>query len=136
MSERRSRFVFGWVAVLAGVGMAAIVYWRPEGAEAPLWVVYAACGAFVFAGLSLITDESAHPQLNAWLAVGCIAAMVVPGAWIALGAGPRKCSVSVPLWNGHGSDALCRGVFGFGALLVALFLVWAVVRTIKQQRAS
>jgi hypothetical protein len=122
------------VAVAAGAGTAALVYTHPEQLEAPAWVVYAACAAFVLAGLSLLVPESTQPRISAWLGVGVVAAMVVPGAWIALGAGPRKCSVSIPLWSGAGSDALCRGVFGFGSLMVAAFLVWAVVRAWRTTR--
>jgi hypothetical protein len=136
MNERRSRTIFGWVAVVAGAGTAALVYTHPEQLEAPAWVVYVACAAFVLAGLSLLVPESAYPRINAWLGVGVVGAMLLPGVWIALGAGPRKCSVSIPLWSGAGSDALCRGVFGFGSLIVAAFLAWAVMNAWRTMRHS
>jgi hypothetical protein len=135
MNERRSRTIFGWVAVLAGAGTAGIAYWQPPyDTDAPRWVIYTACAAFVLVGLSLIVPENTHPRINAWLAVGFIAALMVPGAWIALGSGPRACTVSLPFSSGTGSDTLCRGVFGFGALIVAVFLVWAVVNAWRTMR--
>ena len=125
----------GWLAVIAGAATALIAYSQlPHDSDAPRWVIYAACAAFVLAGASLLIPEGGHSRANAWLAVGFIAAMLVPGAWIALGPGPRSCTVSIPFTSGTGSDTLCRGVFGFGSLIVAAILVWAVMNAWRSMR--
>ncbi len=39
-----------------------------------------------------------------------------------LGPGDRACSISMPFLRTVAADALCRGAFGIGAILVAVFL--------------
>ena len=72
--------------MLVGVLTAVLVYAHPEGLEAPAWVVYAACSAFVFAGLA--------------------------------------------------SGGTCRVAFGFGAVIVAALVVWAVLRALRPERVA
>ena len=133
MTERGQRLLGALVTTVAGLLTAAVIYLRPEGLHVPAWVAYVACAAFVFAGLTIIAHEFAFSRVHAWLEVACVASLLVPGAWIAFGPGVRECSVSGPLLSGMGSDLLCRGAFGIGAVIVAALLMWVVWRALRQR---
>ncbi len=96
MTERRQRLLGALLSTMAGSLAAAMIYLRPEGLHVPAWVAYAACAAFVFAGLTIMADEFALRRVHAWVVVACVASLLVPGAWVAFGPGVRKCSVSGP----------------------------------------
>lgn len=136
MTDRRDRFLGGCLCAVLGGAAAAVIYRRPDQLQAPAWVGYAACAAFVFAGLAIIADGSTLRRTHAWLAVACMAGLLVPGAWVAFGPGVRQCSVSVPFFSTVGSGLLCRGVFGLGAVIVAAMLVWAVLRAVRRTNAD
>ncbi len=131
MVDQRPTARTGWFVALIGVALGAMVYLRPEGREAPGWVVYAACGAFLFAGLSIVAASAKDSKLQAWLAIACMAAMGLPALWIAFWPGPRACSVSLPFVSTAARGMVCRTAFGFGAVMVAAIIVWAVVRAIR-----
>jgi hypothetical protein len=136
MIDRRKRLLAGFSFAMVGALTASIIYRHPEQLDAPAWVAYAACAAFVFAGLAIIAYESALRRTHTWLAVACTAALLVPGAWVAFGPGVRECSVSVSFFSTVAPDLLCRGVFGFGTFIVAAFLIWIVLRALRQQDAG
>ena len=135
-SERRGRLLGGFFSTTVGLLTAAMIYLHPEQLHVPAWVAYAACAAFVFAGLTIVAYEFALHRTHAWLAAACTAGLLIPGAWVAFGPGVRACSVAVPFFSGVGSDLLCRGVFGVGAVIVAALLVWAVLTALRQQKSS
>lgn len=136
MIDRRKRLLGGFLSSMVGALTAALIYRYPEQLHAPAWVAYAACSAFVFAGLTIIANEFPLRRTHAWLVVACTVALLVPGAWVAFGPGVRECSVSVPFFSIAGSELLCRGAFGFGAFTVAALLVWVVLRALRQQNAG
>ena len=131
MTERRQRLLGALVSTVAGLLTAVVIYLRPEGLHVPAWVAYVACAAFVFAGLSIMAHEFALHRTHTWLVVACVASLLVPGAWIGFGPGVRECSVSGPLLSGMGSELMCRGAFGLGAVIVAALLVWIVWRALR-----
>ena len=55
--------------------------------------------------------------------------------WSAL-ASERQCSVSFPFVSTLGSEFVCRGAFALGAAIVAPFLVWLVLRALRQQNVA
>jgi hypothetical protein len=136
MIDRRKRLLGGFLSAMVGALTAALIYRYPEQLHAPAWVAYTACSAFVFAGLTIIAYESPLRRTHAWLVVACTVALLVPGAWVAVGPGVRECSVSVPFFSTAGSELLCRGAFGLGAFIVAALLVWVVLRALRQQNAG
>ncbi len=136
MTDRRKRLLGGFLSTIVGALTAAMIYRYPEQLRAPAWVAYAACSAFVFAGLTIIVAESPLRRIHAWLCVACTVALLVPGAWVAFGPGVRECSVSVPFFNTAGSDLVCRGAFGLGTFIVAALLLWVVLRALRQQNAG
>ena len=133
MTERRQRLLGGLVSVVAGLLTAAVITVRPEGLHVPAWVAYVACAAFVFAGLTIIAHEFALRRTHACLVVACVASLLVPGAWVAFGPGVRECSVNGPFLSGVGSELMCRGAFGLGAVIVAALLIWIVLRALRQR---
>ena len=136
MTDRRKRLFGGFLSIVVGALTAAMIYRYPEQLRAPAWVAYAACSAFVFAGLTIIAYEFPLRRTHAWLCVACTVALLVPGAWVAFGPGARECSVSVPFFSTAGSELVCRGAFGLGAFIVAALLVWVVLRALRQQNAD
>lgn len=136
MRKRSSAGVIGSLCVAAGIAAAAGIYWHPEQLNVSAWVAYAACLAFVFAGLSVVAREFALQQLALWLVVAFMAALVLTAMWVAFGPGSRECSVSFSEFSGFGSDWLCRGVFGFGALVGAALLVWLFRRALGSHNVA
>ncbi len=136
MRERSSAVLIGGLCAAAGVAAAFGIHWRPEQLNVPAWVAYAACLAFVFAGLSVVARALAHAQLASWLAVAFMAALVLTAIWVAFGPGSRECSVSLSQFSGVASDWLCRGVFGFGALIGAALLVWLFRRALGPRNVA
>ena len=132
MTERRQRLLGGVISTAVGLLTAVMIYLRPEALHVPAWVAYAACAAFVFAGLTIMAHEFALHRIHAWLVVACVGTLLVPGAWVAFGPGVRECAVSGPFFSGIGTDLVCRGAFGFGAVLVAAILVLVVWRALRR----
>jgi hypothetical protein len=107
-----------------------MIYAHPEGLRVPAWVAYIAASAFVLAGLCLLAGAVGNTSLQRWLGIGVTASLFVVGVWVAFGPGRRECSISLPFVQSIAPDALCRGAFGVGAILVGLFLVLVVRRTV------
>lgn len=136
MSERRQRIIGGLAYVFVGVLMSAIIYWHSEKLNAPAWAAYAASLAFLFGGLTVVASESGLTRTHTWLLVAAIASLLTPGAWVAFGPGSRACSMSLAFIGTPASDWLCRGVFGFGSLVVVALLVWLVQRALRGKNAG
>jgi hypothetical protein len=134
--EASSSALIGGLCAVAGVAAAVGIHWHPERLNVPAWVAYAACLAFVFAGLSVVARELAFGRLASWLVVAFMGALVLTAMWVAFGPGSRECSVSFSQFSGFASDWLCRGVFGFGALVGAAFLVWLFRRALGSQNVA
>jgi hypothetical protein len=107
-----------------------MIYFHPEGLRAPAWVAYVAASAFVLAGLCLLAGAVGNTSLQRWLGVAVTVSLFAVSVWVAFGPGQRECSISLPFVQSLAPDALCRGAFGVGAILVGLFLVLVLRRTI------
>jgi len=110
--------------------VAYLIQAHPEGLHVPAWVAYVAASAFVLAGLCLFAGAVGNVGLQRWLGVAVTIWLFVVAAWVAFGPGERECSFSIPFFQSSASDAVCRGAFGIGATLVALFLVLVLRRII------
>ncbi len=137
LTEKTQTALYGVLVVAAGGLSAASIQWHPEVLNVPAWVGYSACLAFVFVGLSVIAQAYAHRRTAACLAVAFLAALALTAIWVAFGPGSRECSVSLASWVGSyvgmGSDWVCRGVFGFGAVVGTIVLLWSAWRALRQQ---
>ncbi len=133
MSPRVAQWAGGLAAVVAGLVVCFLVYRHPEGLRAPAWIAYAAGFAFVLAGLAMLAAARDAMQLQGLLGLSVVVCLLAICTWIAFGPGERACSMSFPLLHADIGDALCRGAFGFGALLMALFLALLARRMLRAQ---
>ena len=128
--SRRTQLIEAVAAVAIGLLVAFMIHLPPEGLRVPAWVAYMAASAFVLAGLCLLAGAVELNWLQRWLGIAVTLSLFVISLWIAFGPGERACSMSIPLVQMVAPDTLCRGAFGIGALLVALFLGLLVRRAI------
>ena len=128
---RRTQFIGAVVSVAAGLAVGFMIHLHPQGLRVPAWVAYVAAAAFVLAGLCLLAGAMEIPRLQQWLGIAVTLSMLVVSLWIAFGPGERECSMSIPFVQTVAPDALCRGAFGIGALLVALFVGLLVRRALS-----
>ena len=111
--------------------------------QAPHWVVGAAGLAFFLVGILLLTTPPTQtPEAAArttWrtllLGGGVVGSMAAIFNWVAFGPGPRAFggSVSIPFVSvsGPSSEWAGRAAFGVAAVLMDVFLVWMIVRGLR-----
>jgi hypothetical protein len=120
-ATQRTQLVAGVAAVVAGLLIAGMIYFRPEGLRTPAWVGYVAALAFLFAGACALATALAVARLQR--ALGVVSCMLIVTSWIALGPGARECTMTFSFSSGIAPDAWCRAAFGVGAFLIAAILV-------------
>jgi hypothetical protein len=141
----------GAYPVLAGLG---VLPGHPAPGVPP-WVVVAAGSTFILAGLALINGYAIAGGLQAdgnlpdsaplivrvaqyVLGLAIIALMFAVFAWVAFGPGDRHFSSSVSIpglsTSAHSSARSGRIAFGFGTVLIGLFLLVATVSGARRLR--
>ena len=119
----------------------------PAKFQAPHWVVGAAGLAFFLAGIAVITGPppgtpeaaAATSHFTSWwsfaLGFGIVGSLAAVANWIAFGPGPRRFQggIAIPFVavSGPSSEWSGRALFGVGAVLTDLFLLWIVVRGLR-----
>ena len=132
---RKGYLLGGWAALAIGVLGIVMMHLHPENLRVPGWVAYAAMSSFVWAGFALLMGEYAATRKAApWPGVLATIGLIVPFAWIALGPGPMECTVMLPFLSTAAADWMCRGAFGFAALLGLLILFLAARRLFPASR--
>jgi len=126
--SRRKQLAAAACSIAAGLLVAGMVHGHPEGLRTPAWIAYVAGAAFVLAGACLASAALAIAWLQGWLVLGVVGCLFAVTAWIAFGPGARECSVSFGFLAGVAPEALCRGAFGGGALLLAVVLALVLRR--------
>src|SRR5439155_23554255 len=134
--SRRTQLIGAVAAVAIGLLVAFMIRLHPEGLRVPSWVAYVAASAFVLAGLCLFAGAAEISWLQRWLGIAVTLCLFVVSVWVAFGPGERECSMSIPFLQTAAPDALCRGAFGIGALLVASFLGLLVRRALSNKSAA
>jgi hypothetical protein len=129
--SRKTQLLGGAIALATGVLVAAMIYTHPEELRVPAWVAYTAAMVFVLAGLALLAGAWELGWLQRWGGAGVALALFFVSGWIAFGPGERECTVSMPFFRTFAADAVCRGAFGFGTLLVGLLLGLVAYRAIR-----
>jgi hypothetical protein len=143
----RAAVVLGAICVAAGLLIvlvaADVIPTDPARFRAPRWVVSAAGLMFVVAGVTLAAfsapgapegagETTWRSMLLGGTIVGLMAAIL---NWIAFGPGERRFggTVAVPFVavSGPAPEWSGRAVFGIGAVLVDLFLVWMIARGLR-----
>ena len=126
--SRRTQLIAGGASVALGLFVAVLIHIHPETLRAPAWIVYVAASVFVLAGACLLSVAFDVVWLQRWLGLGIAGCLFAVNAWIALGPGERTCSISSSFFGGAAPEALCRGAFGVGALLMGVFLALMIRR--------
>ena len=72
-------------------------------------------------------------RVQRWLGTAVAISLFAVSLWVAFGPGERACSMSIPFLQTMAPDALCRGAFGIGSLLIALFLGVFLYRAIRSR---
>ena len=145
----------GSLVSLMGLGILLvaldIIPTDPAKFEAPHWVVGAAGLGFFLAGIAVLTAPppgtpeaaAAGSRFTSWrtlaLGLGIVGSLAAVANWVAFGPGPRKFSggIAIPFVavSGPTSEWAGRAIFGAGAVLIDLFLLWIVVRGLRDLRA-
>jgi hypothetical protein len=151
MPSRPSTTWVGALVSLLGLGILLvaldIIPTAPAKFEAPHWVVGAAGLGFFLAGIAVLTGPppgtpeaaAAGGRFTSWrafaLGLGIVGSMAVVANWVAFGPGPRKFrgGIGIPFVaiSGPTSEWSGRAIFGVGAGLIDLFLLWIVVRGLR-----
>ena len=151
MPSPQSTTWIGALVSLTGLGILFvaldIIPTDPKKFEAPHWVVGAAGLAFFLAGIAVITAPppgtpeaaAAGSRFTSWwtfaLGLGIVGSLAAVANWVAFGPGPRKFQggIAIPFVavSGPTNEWTGRAVFGIGAVLTDLFLLWVVVRGLR-----
>jgi hypothetical protein len=140
----RAAVALGLIFIAAGLFIVLLAVGVVPGAEAslqaPRWVLacaglmFALCGGAVIVGYAVAGGAGPDGDLPAgtprWvrltqylLGLGIISSLAAIATWIAFGPGPRAFSVTLPfVGQGPGNETVGRAVFGFGAVLMWVFL--------------
>lgn len=132
-TQKLTGTLLGLLFAGAGAGIMIMVWLDPAQARVPLWVVYAAAGCFVAAGLWIIAQTFGQKGLATLFGLAIAWLLAVPGLWILFG-GDASCTVSLGggslAMQAAGPDWVCRGIFGLGGLLagtIALAFTWQAI---------
>ena len=95
---------------------------------------------FVFTGWTMVAQALGQRRLQAWLPVVLLACMTAIPAWLAVGPGPRLCSVGVTnLLLGRftvRTGLACRLAFGLAALACMGILLLAARQALRTTAAQ
>lgn len=116
--------------------MAVLIHTHPERLRAPEWIALLAVGLFGLAGACITAQALKLNGLVRWLVCMLLGAMAVVPAWIALGPGPRQCTMVSLGSRFAASEIICRGAFGAGALMLAVLFMVAVRGALRARHAG
>lgn len=126
----------GVAVFVAALGVAVLVHKYPGQLKAPGWVAFLALGLLGLAGVCIVAQALRLEGLGRWLVCLLLGGMAVIPAWIAIGGGARRCTTVLVGARSAVSDAVCRGSFGFGAIVLALMFGLAVRGALRSSRAQ
>jgi hypothetical protein len=119
--ESKDALIGGGIAGAVGLFIIAVSIWGDEaGFHAPRWVVGAAGGVFLLAGLSIFAQD--HPRLSSIAVALLLTSFGAVATWVSFGPGERQFSstVSIPFLSVTRSSPgiLGRICFAPGAILL------------------
>jgi len=132
----KTQLIAGCISLAMGLFAGAMIHLHPESLKAPAWVAYAAAGAFILAGISLLAGALRATWLQRWLGVLICLCLFSISAWVAFGPGARECTMSLGFMSRAASEIVCRGAFGSGAVLVALLLGLGLHRAVRSNSSK
>ncbi len=132
MSERRRKLLAAMLFLACGLSTVVGVYLHLERVNGPVWLGYAAGGAFVLTGLAIVSQEQGYKNTFNWLVFGMLVSLFCIGAWVAFGPGARVCGVALPGFSSSAGGLVCRSAFSLGASMVGAMAVWQLVRILRR----
>jgi len=119
--DSKDALIGGGIASAVGLFIIAVSIWGDDaGFYAPRWVVGAAGGVFLLAGLSIFAQD--HPRLSSVAVALLLTSFGAVASWVSFGPGERQFSstVSIPFISvtRSSSDILGRICFAPGAVLL------------------
>jgi hypothetical protein len=119
--ETRDAIIGGLIACLTGLAVIGLAIWGDEaGFHAPRWVVGAAGGTFLLAGMAILGQD--HPLFSAILRALLLTCFGSVFTWVSFGPGERQftSTISIPFLNfSSGSTSILgRICFAPGAILL------------------
>ena len=125
MTERRQLILAGLLCLGCGLGIGLvaldIVPVDDASVHAPDWIILLAGGVFLSAGLAILLRD--HPLIVAVLGNGIVLSFAVIAAWVAVAGSAEHFSSNIPFLPRDLDVKIARGVFGFSAVVCALFLI-------------
>ena len=130
-SENVKSRLFALIPLLAGLFIIGVALWGDEaGMQAPRWVVAAAGGVFLMAGLAILGQDL--PWFSAVAGALLVTMFGAVGSWVAFGAGERQFSSSLSLpfvsITGPASELTGRLCFAPGAILLDALAIYLWLR--------
>jgi hypothetical protein len=129
--SRRTQLIGAVAAIATGLVIGFMIHAHPDGLRAPAWVAYAAASEFVLADLCLQAGILGVSRLQRWLGIAVTLPLLAVSSWVAFGPGEGAYSMSIPFLDSVAPEALCRGAFGAGSILIGLFLGLSVRRALR-----
>jgi hypothetical protein len=134
----RARFVFGLVAMAAGLAPMALatgfITPRPGSMRAPEWVVFLAGCTFFLAGWLILLPEQ-WVKIRGFLGGVLLTGFAAVFDWVAFGPGTRQFSAGLSIGplstSGSSSELTGRVVFGIAAASMSLFALWVWGRWLR-----
>lgn len=120
----------GLFPILAGLGVGAFDVGRAPGV--PDWVVIAAGGIFVLAGVAIMADSAGFGVVAG---LACALGLAAVGNWMAFGPGVRNCTMTLTGWWTSSrlvGDLPCRLVFGWGAVVTDVLVLLLLLSAIRK----
>jgi len=136
MNSTSGNLKVGFCVIAVGLFIALLMDAYPEKLSVPSWLGYTVCATISIAGATLVARELNYARAANGLAIVILLCMQLITAWLAFGSGPRQCFVRGPILAGMRPEWLCRGVFGFGAAILATMLLIAIRRLAGSRNAG
>ena len=128
--ERRGRTWAGLICLGLGLFLIYVVRTGEPGLRVPPAVGYLAAATFVWAGITLLLQASGYARAALVPAFLLVASLAGVGGWIGFGPGARSCQGDIGGLLFLPPGAVCRIVFGAGAVLtgiVALLILRSLI---------
>jgi hypothetical protein len=87
----------------------------------PQWVAYAACAAFLLAGVVLSAQAFGFASVAKWVAPLIVVALGGIVTWIGFAPGERECASSFTFFGLGGGVSSCKPAFAIAAILIWVF---------------
>ena len=142
----RGEWLFAFAFWMAGLAIIALALgWIPAPPEyfhAPRWVVAVAGAAFVSGGFAPLAARLGPASLlSQFVGGGVVVPLTLIANWVAFGPGSRQFSGGLSIGGlamspASTSELAGRVVFGFGAVLLDIFVIAIVIRVLRGKKSA